>query len=175
MTDSPTYPVKTCLWFDTEAEPAARLYTSLVPGSEILGISHYGSENSHGETGSVLQVEFRLGTQEFVALNGGPHFTHSPAASIQVFCPDQAELDRIWFGLLADGGEESQCGWLADCFGLSWQIIPTRLGELAGDPDPGRSSRAIAAMLTMRRLDIAALEAAADGEPTAAGSAGAAE
>ena len=164
---SATYPVKTCLWFDTEAEPAARLYTSLVPGSEILSISHYGSENQYGETGSVLEVEFRLGTQQFVALNGGPHFTHSPAASIQVYCPDQPELDRIWDGLLADGGEPSQCGWLTDRFGLSWQIIPTRLGELAGDPDPGRSSRTIAAMLKMSKLDIAALEAAADAEPTA--------
>ena len=185
---SATYPVKTCLWFDTEAEPAARLYTSLVPGSEILSISHYGSENQYGETGSVLEVDFRLGTQQFVALNGGPHFTHSPAASIQVYCPDQPELDRIWDGLLADGGQESQCGWLADRFGLSWQIIPTRLGglasvlgslflvmlvlgtrlgELAGDPDPGRSSRTIAAMLKMSKLDIAALEAAADAEPTA--------
>ena len=162
---SATYPVKTCLWFDTEAEAAARLYTSLVPGSEILTISHYGSENQYGETGSVLEVDFRLGTQQFVALNGGPHFTHSPAASIQVFCPDQAELDRIWDGLLADGGEPSQCGWLTDRFGLSWQIIPTRLGELAGDPDPGRSSRTIAAMLKMSKLDIAALEAAADADP----------
>ena len=95
-----TYPVTTCLWFDTEAETAARLYTSLVPGSELGQISYYGAENEHGETGSVLQVEFRLGTQQFVALNGGPIFTHSPAASIQVFCPDQAEVDRLWYCLL---------------------------------------------------------------------------
>ena len=160
MTDSPTYPVKTCLWFDTEAEPAARLYTSLVPGSEILGISHYGSENTYGETGSVLQVEFRLGTQEFVALNGGPHFTHSPAASIQVFCPDQAELDRIWFGLLADGGEESQCGWLADRYGLSWQIIPNLLGELMGDPDAEKAKRVMEAMLQMKKIDTNVLRQA---------------
>lgn len=159
------YPIKLCLWFDTDALPAAQLYTSLVPDSAIGRISHYGTENQYGQTGSVLEVEFTLGTQHFVALNGGPHFTHSPAASIQVFCPDQAELDRIWDGLLADGGQESQCGWLADRFGLSWQIIPTRLGELASDPDPERASRVIAAMLQMRKLDIAALEAAADGLP----------
>ena len=162
MSDEP-YPVKTCLWFDTQAEPAAKLYTSLVPGGQILGVSHYGSENPYGETGSVLQVEFRLGAQQFVALNGGPQFPHSPAASIQVYCPDQGEVDRIWDGLIADGGQESMCGWLVDRFGLSWQIIPTRLGELAADPDPARASRAIAAMLTMRKIDIAALEAAADG------------
>lgn len=164
-----SHPVKTCLWFDTQALDAARLYTSLVPGGELGSISHYGPENEHGATGSVLQVEFRLGTQQFVALNGGPHFTHSPAASIQVFCPDQAEVDRIWDGLIAGGGEESMCGWLVDRFGLSWQIIPTRLAELASDPDPERASRAIAAMLQMRKLDIAALEAAADGAADGAG------
>jgi len=162
-----TLPVKTCLWFDDQAEPAARLYTSLVPDSEILGVSHYGAENEHGPTGQVLQVEFRLGAQQFVALNGGPHFTLSPAASIQVFCPDQAEVDRLWDALTADGGEESMCGWLADRYGLSWQIIPTRLGELASDPDPERASRTIAAMLTMRKLVVAELEAAADGTSSA--------
>jgi len=161
--------ITTCLWFDTQAEPAARLYTSLVPDSEVLGVNHYGSENEHGPTGSVLQVEFRLGTQHYVALNGGPHFTLSPAASIQVYCPDQAEVDRLWDALTADGGEESMCGWLTDRFGLSWQIIPTRLAELAGDPDPERASRAIAAMLRMRRIVVAELEAAADGIAEATG------
>ena len=134
-----TYPVTTCLWFDTEAETAARLYTSLVPGSALGQISYYGAENEHGETGSVLQVEFRLGTQQFVALNGGPIFTHSPAASIQVFCPDQAEVDRLWYGLLDGGGEESQCGWLTDRFGLSWQIIPCLLYTSPSPRDRTRS------------------------------------
>lgn len=156
-------PIKTCLWFDVEAEPAAQLYTSLVPDSEILSVSHYGVENTYGPEGSVLQVEFRLGTQHYVALNGGKHFTLSPAASIQVYCPDQAEVDRLWDALTADGGEESMCGWLVDRYGLSWQIIPTRLGELASDPDPERASRAIGAMLKMRKIVVAELEAAADG------------
>jgi predicted 3-demethylubiquinone-9 3-methyltransferase (glyoxalase superfamily) len=160
----PTAPtVATCLWFDDQALPAATLYTSLVPDSEILGVSHYGPENSHGETAAVLQVEFRLGSQRFVALNGGPHFTLTPAASIQVYCPDQAEVDRLWEALTADGGQESRCAWLVDRFGLSWQIIPTRLVELIGDPDPEVSARVVAAMLTMGKIDVAALDAAAAG------------
>ena len=156
-----TYPVKTCLWFDSDAAAAAELYTALIPDSQILRTSHYGPENEYGATGSVLEVEFRLGAQVYVALNGGPHFRHTPAASIQVYCPDQAEVDRLWGALIEGGGEESMCGWLVDRFGLSWQIIPTRLAELAADPDPDRASRVVAAMLTMRRIVIADLEAAA--------------
>lgn len=152
---------KTCLWFDTQAAEAAQLYTSVIPGGEILSTSRYGEDLPHGVAGQVLTVEFRLGDQQFVALNGGPHFTHSPAASVQVFCEDQAEVDRIWDALIADGGAESQCGWLTDRFGFSWQVIPTRYLELAADPDPEVAGRVTRAMLQMRKLDIAALEAAA--------------
>ncbi len=164
---SATQSVTTCLWFDTQAHEAAQLYTSLLPDSEIGAVSRYPQDHAFpsGAPGGVLTVDFRLGSQRFVGLNGGPHYQLTPAASIQVYCPDQAEVDRLWDALTADGGEESQCGWLVDRFGLSWQIIPTRLTELMTDPDPGRAQRAAAAMLTMRRLDIAALEAAADGQP----------
>ncbi len=164
MTPHMTPPVQTCLWFDTEAFDAAQLYTSLLPDARITSVTHYPDQVDFpsGEPGAVLTVEFELGTQRFVALNGGPHFQLTPAASIQVFCADQAEVDRLWEGLLADGGQESQCGWLVDRFGLSWQVIPTRLTELMSDPDPARARRTTAAMLTMRKLDIAALEAAAD-------------
>lgn len=166
MTAPVTPPVQTCLWFDTQALDAAQLYTTLLPDARITSVTRYPDRHElpSGEPGSVLTVEFTLGTQRFVALNGGPHLKLSPAASVQVFCADQVEVDRLWEGLLADGGQESQCGWLVDRFGLSWQVIPTRLTELMSDPDPGRARRATAAMLTMRKLDIAALEAAADQE-----------
>lgn len=153
---------KTCLWYDGDALPAAQLYTSIIADSAIGDIGYYG-ESGPGTPGSVLAVEFRLGTQEFVGLNGGPQFPFTEAASIQIYCDDQAEVDRYWAALTADGGQESMCGWLKDRFGLSWQIIPSALMGLLQDSDPARAARATAQMLTQRRLDLAAIRAAADG------------
>ena len=151
----------TCLWFDSEAEAAARYYCEVLPDAVLGDISRY-SDAGPGEPGKVLTVGFRLGTQEFMLLNGGPHFTLTEAASISVSCSGQDEVDRLWEALTADGGEESQCGWLKDRWGVSWQIVPRELVALLSDPDPGRSSRAMTAMLGMRKIDIAAVQAAAD-------------
>ena len=150
-----------CLWFDTEGEAAAELYTSVFPHSKILDIARYG-EAGPRPAGTVMTVSFELNGQEFLALNGGPEFTFSEAVSFQVMCEGQDEVDHFW-SRLGDGGEHGPCGWLKDRFGLSWQIVPTRLGELLGDPDPARAQRAMTAMLGMKKLDIAELEQAADG------------
>ena len=150
-----------CLWFDTQAEEAAAHYVSIFKNSRVIDVSHYG-EGAPRPAGMVLTVRFELDGQEFVALNGGPEFTFDEAISFQVDCADQAEVDEFW-EKLGEGGEESQCGWLKDKFGLSWQIVPRRLPELIGDPDPERAKRAMQAMLTMRKIDIAAVERAADG------------
>jgi predicted 3-demethylubiquinone-9 3-methyltransferase (glyoxalase superfamily) len=149
-----------CLWFDTEGEAAAELYTSVFPSSRILDVSHYG-EAGPRPAGTVMTVSFELNGQEFLALNGGPEFSFSEAISFQVFCEDQAEVDHYW-SALSEGGEEGPCGWLKDRFGLSWQIVPTRLMELLQDPDRERSQRAMQAMLGMRKIDITELERAAD-------------
>jgi predicted 3-demethylubiquinone-9 3-methyltransferase (glyoxalase superfamily) len=148
-----------CLWFDTDGEDAAKLYTSIVPNSRITNIMRHGSAGP-GPEGSVLTVEFELDGQAFVALNGGPQFTFSEAISFQISCDSQDEVDEYW-SKLAEGGEEGPCGWLKDRFGLSWQIIPKRLPELLGDPDREKSQRVMAAMLEMRKIDIAGLERAA--------------
>ncbi len=148
-----------CLWFDTEGEEAAEFYTSVFPNSKILDVSRYG-EAGPRPAGTVMTVSFELNEQEFLALNGGPDFTFSEAISFQVFCEDQDEVDRYW-AALSEGGEEGPCGWLKDRFGLSWQIVPTRLSELLSDPDPQRSQRAMKAMLGMKKIDIADLERAA--------------
>ena len=153
--------VTPCLWFDTEAEDAAKLYTSVFENSRILEVSHYG-EGAPRPAGTVLTVSFELEGQAFTALNAGPEFTFNEAVSFQVSCASQEEVDHFW-DTLSEGGEESQCGWLKDRFGLSWQIIPTRLPELLGDPDPERSQRAMQAMLGMKKIDIAALEKAVAG------------
>ena len=150
-----------CLWFDTEGEAAAELYTSVFPNSKILDVARYG-EAGPRPAGTVMTVSFELNGQEFLALNGGPQFTFSEAVSFQVLCKDQDEVDHFW-SKLGEGGEYGPCGWLKDRFGLSWQIVPTRLGELLGDPDPERAQRAMAAMLEMGKLEIAELERAADG------------
>ena len=151
-----------CLWFDTQAEEAATFYTSVFKNSRIIEISHYG-EAGPREADLVLAVKFEIDGTEFMALNGGPEFTFDEAISFQIHCADQEEVDELWERLLEGGGQESECGWLKDRFGLSWQVIPIRLEELLADPDKGRSERAMKAMLTMKKIDVAALEAAAAG------------
>jgi len=150
-----------CLWFDTQGEEAATFYTSVFPNSRIVDVTHYG-EAGPGPAGTVLTVSFELDGKAFLALNGGPQFTFTEALSFQVFCDTQDEVDHFWSSL-SDGGEEGLCGWLKDRYGLSWQIVPRALPRLLGDPDQAKAQRAMAAMLQMRKLDIAALEAAAAG------------
>ncbi len=145
------------LWFDTQAEEAANFYVRIFPNSKIVTIARYG-EAGPGPAGSVMTVAFQLDGQQFTALNGGPHFRFTEAVSFQVDCKSQEEVDRYWNSLTEGGGEESQCGWLKDRYGLSWQIIPTVLGELMSDPDPAKSKRVMEAMLVMKKIDIAALE-----------------
>jgi len=142
------------LWFDGKAEEAANLYVSLFETSEVTHVTP-------GPGGRAQWVGFTLAGQEFMALNGGPEYSFTQAVSFFVRCKDQAEVDRLW-AQLTDGGEEGQCGWLKDRFGLSWQIIPDRLSELLGDPDPARSQRAMQAMLKMRKIDVQGLEDAAN-------------
>lgn len=151
--------IRTFLWFDGCAEEAAKFYTSVFPNSSISGVTHYG-EAGPGEPGSIMTVEFTVDGRPFVGLNGGPDYRFSEAISFQIHCADQAEVDRYW-DALTDGGEEGPCGWLKDRFGVSWQVVPTALLDLIQDPDPARSQRAMQAMFGMKRLDIAALQAAA--------------
>lgn len=148
------------LWYDTQAEEAANFYVSLFDDAEITGISRY-PEGGPGPAGQVMTVSFRLAGHEFTALNGGPQFPFTEAVSFYVHCADQDEVDRLW-AQLTEGGAPGQCGWLTDRFGLSWQIIPDRLGELLGDPDPERAQRTMQAMLQMEKIEIKALEDAAD-------------
>jgi predicted 3-demethylubiquinone-9 3-methyltransferase (glyoxalase superfamily) len=150
------------LWFDNQAEEAARFYVSLFKNSRIGQISRYG-EAGPGPKGQVMVIAFELDGVKFTALNGGPVFKLTEAFSLQVDCQDQAEIDRLWERLTADGGEPSRCGWLKDRFGLSWQIVPANLGQLIGGDDPAKASRAVQAMMQMGKLDIAALEAARQG------------
>ncbi|WP_406429241.1 VOC family protein [Streptomyces sp. NBC_01589] len=148
--------IKTFLWFDNQAEEAANHYVSIFGGdSKVLGVTHY-TEASPGEPGTVMTVEFRLAGQEYIALNGGPQFPFTEAISLSVDCESQAEVDELW-AKLTDGGEESQCGWLKDKYGLSWQIVPRGLSEALSDPDPAKADRAMKAMLGMKKLDIEAL------------------
>lgn len=149
------------LWFDHQAEEAARFYVDLFGNSRIGDIARYGkagSEMAGREPGSVMTVAFQLEGQDFLALNGGPVFAFNPAISLVVNCGSQAELDRLWDGLISGGGAPSRCGWLTDRFGVSWQILPDRLGEWMGDPE--RSEAVMAAILKMDRLDMAELEKA---------------
>jgi predicted 3-demethylubiquinone-9 3-methyltransferase (glyoxalase superfamily) len=147
------------LWFDTQGEEAAEFYTSLFPNSKIVEVTRYGSANPRQE-GTVMTVLFTLGGQRVGALNGGPQYTFNEAVSFMVECADQDEVDRYW-DALSEGGEEGPCGWLKDRFGLSWQIVPKALPELLGDPDREKAQRVMAAMLKMRKIEIAGLEAAA--------------
>ena len=152
-----------CLWFDGRAEEAAQLYTQVFPDSAVTSTSRWGP-GDHGREGEVITVEFHLGGQAFLGLNGGPSQGFTPAVSFQIPCEDQAEVDHYW-DRLSEGGSEGRCGWLEDRFGLSWQVVPTALPRLLGDPDPGRSGRAMAAMMQMGRLVVADLERAADDAP----------
>ncbi len=149
------------LWFDTESMEAAEFYVSVFPNSEIGTVTHYG-ESGPREAGEVLTVDFVLDGQDFTAINGGPQFHFDEAISLLVNCKDQAEIDYYWDRLLEGGGEESMCGWLKDRFGLSWQVVPADWNVLLSDPDRARADRAMAAVLGMKKLDIAAIQAAAD-------------
>jgi predicted 3-demethylubiquinone-9 3-methyltransferase (glyoxalase superfamily) len=155
--------VSTCLWFDKEAEEAAEFYVSLLGDSKITSVSHSG-EGGPGEPGSVLTVSFQLAGRDFIALNGGPHFKFNEAISIYVDCDSQEEVDELW-AKLTEGGEESQCGWLKDRFGLSWQIIPSVLPELLQDKDEAKANNVMKAMLQMQKIDIAELQRAYE-QPT---------
>jgi predicted 3-demethylubiquinone-9 3-methyltransferase (glyoxalase superfamily) len=148
------------LWFDTQAQEAAEFYVSVFPNSKVTNVSYYG-EAGPRPAGTVLTVDFELDGQPFTGINGGPQFTFTEAISLLISCADQDEVDYYW-DKLTDGGGEGQCGWLKDRYGLSWQVIPAALGELIGDPDPERSQRAMKAMLGQRKIDIAAIQAAAD-------------
>ena len=149
------------LWFDTQSLEAAEFYVSVFPDSKITNVSHYG-EAGPRPAGEVLTVDFVLDGKEFTALNGGPEFTFDEAVSFLINFADQDEVDYYW-EKLSEGGEEGPCGWLKDRFGLSWQVFPDRMGELLSDPDTDRANRAMKAMLGMKKLDVAALEAAAAG------------
>jgi predicted 3-demethylubiquinone-9 3-methyltransferase (glyoxalase superfamily) len=150
-----------CLWFDTEGEDAARFYTSVFPNSKIVEVARYG-EAGPRPAGTVMTVSFELDGRPFLALNGGPNYHFSEAVSFVVDCRTQDEVDAYW-NALSEGGEEGPCGWLKDRFGLSWQIVPTRLPELLADPDRARSQRVMQAMLGMRKIEIDGLERAAAG------------
>jgi predicted 3-demethylubiquinone-9 3-methyltransferase (glyoxalase superfamily) len=149
------------LWFNDNAEEAVNFYVSVFKNAGVESVSRYG-EAGPGPAGTVLVVNFRLEGQKFIALNGGPTFSFTPAISLLVDCETQEEVDDLWNRLTADGGRENECGWLTDKFGLSWQIIPRILGELMSDPDPEKSSRVMQAMLQMKKIDVAKLEQAAD-------------
>jgi len=151
-----------CLWFDHQAEEAARFYVSLFKNSTIGAINHYG-EGAPMPKGTVLTVRFQLDGQEYLALNGGPIFKFTEAVSFIVNCETQEEVDRMW-DKLSEGGQVQQCGWLKDKFGLSWQIVPTALGKMLSDPEPGRTARVMKALLQMKKLDLKKLEEAYAGK-----------
>jgi len=158
MTESTPSKVTPCLWFAADGEEALRCYTSLLPDSEILSIDY--SDGPDGQR--TLLASFRLGGRDYRAIGAPSGFRFTEAVSLSVACADQAEVDRYWNTLAADGGEEQPCGWLKDRWGLSWQIVPDRLPQLLADPDPARVERVLQAMFGMRRLVIAELEAAAE-------------
>lgn len=150
------------LWFDNNAEEAVNFYTSIFKDSKILKTSRYGDAGP-GPKGTVMVVNFELNGQNFIALNGGPHFKFNESVSFVIDCKSQEEVDYYWENLLAGGGKESQCGWLKDKFGLSWQVTPTALRELMSDKDPEKTKRVFQAMLGMVKIDIAGLQKAYDG------------
>jgi len=158
--------ISPCLWFDGEAEAAASFYVSLLPGSHIDRVQRNVMDSPSGKAGTALVVDFTLAGRRFLALNGGTRFAYTPAISFHVDCADQAEVDRLW-DALCDGGSAERCGWLKYRYGISWQIVPTVLSQMLGDPDPAKARRVMQAMLQMTKLDVAGLEAAHDGGPAA--------
>jgi predicted 3-demethylubiquinone-9 3-methyltransferase (glyoxalase superfamily) len=161
-----TQKIAPCLWFDTQAEEAAKFYVSVFKNSKIVTVARYPNEGQdiHGkEAGSVMAVDFELSGQEFVALNGGPQFIFDEAISFQVYCENQVEVDYFW-SRLTEGGKEGSCGWLKDQYGLSWQIVPIELLQMMMDPDARKSARVMKAFLQMKKLDIAALKRVYEGE-----------
>jgi len=150
------------LWYDTQAEEAANLYTSIFPNSKILAVARYGDAGP-GPKGSVMTVQFQLDGQEIIALNGGPIYKFTEAFSLSVDCKTQEEVDRYWTKLTADGGQEGPCGWCKDKFGLSWQITPSLLGQMLSDTDRKKAARVMEVMMKMKKLDIAALKRAYEG------------
>ncbi|MCB1413712.1 MAG: VOC family protein [Xanthobacteraceae bacterium] len=154
--------ISPCLWFDKDAEQAMNFYLSVFRDGKPGEILRYG-ENAPMPAGTVLTAAFEIEGMSFIALNGGPHFRFNEAVSFSIDCRSQAEVDYFWDALTADGGQPSQCGWLKDKFGVSWQVVPARMIELLKDSDPARAQRAMQAMMTMTRIDIATVEAAADG------------
>ena len=152
-----------CLWFDGNAEEAANFYVGLLPDSRVDEVVRSPTDYPAGKAGDVLTVDFTLAGQSFVGLNGGPEFKFTEAVSFQIHTDDQAETDRLWDALVADGGKPVQCSWLTDRFGLSWQIVPKRLTQLIADPDRAKAKRAMEAMMGMVKIDIAALERAVAG------------
>jgi predicted 3-demethylubiquinone-9 3-methyltransferase (glyoxalase superfamily) len=154
------------LWFDTQAQEAAEFYVSVFPNSRIVSVLNY-NEAVPSKAGTPVTVTFDLDGTRFVGINGGPQFTFDEAVSFSIECADQDEIDSYWDKLTADGGEPGPCGWCKDKYGLSWQVIPTGMDELFNDPDQSRATRAMTAMLKMRKLDIAELQRAADGVPAA--------
>jgi len=155
----PMQKITPCLWFDTEGEEAAQLYTSIFPSSRIVDVTRYGSAGPRDE-GTVMTVVFELDGQRFTALNGGPDFKPNEAISFQIDCENQEEVDSYW-SKLSEGGEQGPCGWLKDKYGISWQIVPKVLSQLIGDPDQEKAQRVMAAMLKMGKIEIAELERAA--------------
>ena len=158
--------ISPCLWFDGEAEEAAKLYVSLLPDSRIEKVQKNPVDGPAGKAGTVLVVEFTLAGQRFMALNGGTRFEYTHAVSFKIDCADQAEVDHLWDALCSNGGQAERCGWLKDRYGVSWQIVPKALPELLGDPDPVKAKRVMQAMLQMVKLDIAGLKAAHAGANT---------
>jgi predicted 3-demethylubiquinone-9 3-methyltransferase (glyoxalase superfamily) len=153
-----------CLWFDRNAEEAANFYASLFPDSRVDHVQRSPADYPNGKAGDPILVQFTLCGRPFQGLNGGPNVPFTQAVSFAIDCKDQAEVDRYWEALTADGGEPVACGWCKDRFGLSWQVVPKRMIELLADADPGRARRAMEAMMGMTKLDVAALDRAADGE-----------
>ena len=150
------------LWFDTQAEEAARFYVSIFPNSKFIGLSHYGPDGP-GQEGSVMTATFELNGQEFIALNGGPNFKFTEAVSFVINCDSQEEIDSYWAKLTADGGDESVCGWLKDRYGLSWQVAPRKIREWVLTGDPERTQRVMAVVGNSRKLDLAAMQRAYEG------------
>jgi predicted 3-demethylubiquinone-9 3-methyltransferase (glyoxalase superfamily) len=159
--------IRPCIWFGNEAEEAANFYVSLLPDSRIDNVQRSPADYPHGKAGQVIVVEFTVGGQGFMALNGGMRMEHSHAVSFVIDCADQAEVDRLWDKILANGGKAEQCGWIRDRYGLAWQIVPAALPKYLGGPDKAGAKRAMQAMLGMVKLDVEGLRRAYEGKSAA--------